>query len=225
MRHQLGLMSGVRYACLLVGSRSSGFPISRPKYAKLRVRPVPVLFSAAVRCRVVVAVSRTLEHGTDHVMQRTPYIVFAGHRLYSLSLPSIVLSLSRTRFAASQRAASAGGAEDLNWGASRSEIRETFWARAARFILSNTPASVLLGDDAGGYADATLRGTHGRNWVRNFSVRRTRERKTGVRSTSVRNSGVRLRNATALGTQLTQRLLEGFRLAERTLVDNLWKEC
>lgn len=76
--------------------------------------------------------------------------------------------------------------------ASRSEIRKDFRARAARFIRSNTPASVSLGDP-GGYA--TSRGRRVRNC--NAPVRRTGLRNAPVRKTSRRKTGTGLRNATA----------------------------
>jgi hypothetical protein len=92
-----------------------------------------------------------------------------------------------------------------DWGASRPDIRLNFSVRAARFIRSNTRASVSLGD-AWGYADAT---------ALNATVRNS-----GVRNWLIRSSGARLRNATALDTQLTQRHRNVFRTTERTSVEN-----
>lgn len=201
MRHQLGLVSGARYACLTVGSRTR-FRISWPELWRRRVptyfpRPSPGPSGAgdgpASRAisRITPTTSCNERHALSSCIDFTHTVTSCGRsRCRGACRPGRAYAYA---FPGTQNA----DTERQDECASRSVIRRDFFTRAARFILSNTPRSVSLGD-AGGYAKP-LRTTH-------------------LRHSLVRNS--RLRNATALDTQLTQRTRNWFRRTERTSVEN-----
>jgi hypothetical protein len=139
---------------------------------------------------------------------------------YGIDFTHSVYASCRTRRGAHTDFAATEDAGLFEWEASRPVIRLNFSARAARFIRSNTPVSVSLGD-VWGYADATVLNAGVRNsQVRNALVLDGLAFDGLARNSREPKSGAGLRNATALDTQLTQRSRFRFRRAERTPVEN-----
>ena len=189
MRHQLGLLSGpgmLAYSLEALSASETRDRDTSPLRDPIYFPPVLPELSAIGVCSRHRALSRVAARTTPTTS------CSARHALssYGIDFTHTLTSLTST-----------SGPDDRTRGASRPEIRANFSVRAARLILSNTPASVFLGD-AGGYANATLRSTS----VRNSTLRDSR----------IRNSGGRLRNTTALDTHVTQRLLNRLPSAERS---------
>lgn len=193
MQHQLGLVSGARYACLLVEGPVAAFECLGRLNSYRDATSFPTLLPESAAnggCSSLRASSRTL----SRVAARTSPTTSCNER-HALSSYGIDFTHTVTRRTVDARPSAKGPGRR---GASRPEIRSDFFAEAARFIRSNTPASVLFGD-RGGYANAGVRNTSSirrtgvRNaWVRSTGVRRTRERMTSVRgTTSVRITGLR----------------------------------
>lgn len=140
----------------------------RISWSEIRIIREPTSSRTSSRARLpLLGLGRrsAFKNAANDILQRTPRTLFKRHHFTLTATVTRAVALPRARDVERLRLHAYAGTQATHYvgtqtqdrGASRSEIHANFFVRAARFIRSNTPASVSLGD-AGGYA-VTLRGT------------------------------------------------------------------